>query len=107
MKKVIALLNETLDAINTACDGIDVGGEQSRAFVEELRALKEAKRKCRAALRTCKEQTAEIERTLMLTESITSEAHRDEIENNHYGDGGEDCSYCSALKLAREVLKKL
>ena len=107
MKKTIALMKETLRAIKTACDGIDVGGEQSRAFAQEIRALKKAMRKCRAALREHKEQAAQIERTLMLVESIMTEAHRDEVRNDHYGDGEEDCSYCSALKSARELLKEL
>jgi hypothetical protein len=28
------------------------------------------------------------------------EAHQEEIDNNHYGDGSKDCSYCRAIASA-------
>jgi hypothetical protein len=34
------------------------------------------------------------------------EAHQEEIDNDHHGDGSEDCSYCSAIAEADSLLKQ-
>jgi hypothetical protein len=34
-----------------------------------------------------------------------SEAHQDEIDNDHHGDDAAGCSYCDTLRRARDVLK--
>jgi len=33
------------------------------------------------------------------------EAHQDELDNDHYGDGPEGCTYCAALAEADLFLK--
>ena len=43
----------------------------------------------------------EILRTLA---NYLEETHREEIDNDHYGDDREQCSYCQAIKAARELL---
>lgn len=35
------------------------------------------------------------------------DTHRDELDNNHYGDGQADCSYCKAIKHAQRSLKNI
>ena len=35
------------------------------------------------------------------------EAHQDELQTNHFGDGPDGCSYCEAIKQANDLLSQL
>lgn len=46
--------------------------------------------------------SAALECMDQLTDFLT-EAHQDELDRNHYGDSPSNCSYCEAMKEAKEV----
>jgi hypothetical protein len=37
--------------------------------------------------------------------ALLEETHADELENNHYGDAARECSYCRAIRAARQLVK--
>ena len=43
--------------------------------------------------------------TELLADSL-EESHMDEVEQDHYGDGPEGCSYCAAIARARAAIAK-
>ena len=42
--------------------------------------------------------------TLELLADYLEESHEDEVGENHYGDGPDNCSYCQAIAEARRIL---
>ena len=55
------------------------------------------------------EACSDIREALDKLEEMTSfleESHMGEHLSDHYGDGPEDCSYCQAIKEAKEFLEK-
>jgi hypothetical protein len=54
----------------------------------------------------CRESLEILDSLVEVTEMLR-EAHQDEVENNHYGDGPEGCSYCKAIRRAEAIIEKV